>query len=487
MADPRTQVIVRRRLDPKTVQLWFPGNQEAVDYNNALATLGTAEASGRDYVPDSTFRSSGAVRMLSASSLSKGPEARPRFAGDAIERRSQFTPPRTITLDTKYDGAVSITVWNNYAVQIVSKTGNRRVVLGPQTALLEHGEILEVLTLSTGKPKTTDKLLPTVYLQAKHNRVSDILEVETKDMVVVKIKVSYRVDFDGDSDKWFNVDNYVKLLADHCRSLLRNAAKMYGIEEFHKRAIEIVRDTILGKSTEGKRPGLAFEENGMRVYDVEVLGVEIGDGKIAALLINTQHNSVQRAITVTEQEAELDSTRRIEKVKQEIAVIHAETGSKKSDLEKERLLKELDLELTRLSNAAKKMAEERAQALLDQEHQDTIQKSTLARDKAMVDQRLEQDKQRQALAIEKLKADVQAVVDRAKAFGPDVVAALSAFADKALLEKMFTSLSTLAVMEGKTGLEIAKTYFGDMPWLQEAFVKFANKNPSLPQVPKAQE
>ena len=37
LPDPRTEVIVRRVLDPKTVSLWFPGNRDAYEYNRRLA------------------------------------------------------------------------------------------------------------------------------------------------------------------------------------------------------------------------------------------------------------------------------------------------------------------------------------------------------------------------------------------------------------------------------------------------------------------
>ena len=75
--------------------------------------------------------------------------------------------------------------------------------------------------MSTGRPKTTDKLIKTVYLRHENNKVSDLINVETKDFVRATVKVSYCVDFDkADMDKWFAVDNYVKYLCDRVRSLL---------------------------------------------------------------------------------------------------------------------------------------------------------------------------------------------------------------------------------------------------------------------------
>ena len=76
-----------------------------------------------------------------------------------------YTKPRTITIDNKYEGAVAITVWTGYAVNVVSKNGTRKVVTGPTTYLMEYDETLEAISLSSGKPKTTDKLINDVYLR----------------------------------------------------------------------------------------------------------------------------------------------------------------------------------------------------------------------------------------------------------------------------------------------------------------------------------
>ena len=70
-----------------------------------------------------------------------------------------------------------------------------KVVVGPATKLLDYDQTMEVLQLSTGRPKTTDTLEKTVYLRVKNNKVSDLIKVQTKDYVNVQIKVSYCVEF----------------------------------------------------------------------------------------------------------------------------------------------------------------------------------------------------------------------------------------------------------------------------------------------------
>jgi major vault protein len=201
---------------------------------------------------------SAAMKPLAESRhLSKKREkASKEIAVDEFDRDSSFTPPRTITLDTKYDGAVTINVWTGYAILVVSKTGTRKVIVGPQSYLLEYDEELEAVELSTGKPKNNEQTIKTVYLRVLYNKVSDMVNAESMDYTQVNIELSYRVNFEGESDKWFNVENYVKFLTDHLRSFIRNAVKKYSIVDFYAKGIEIIRDAVLGVAEEnGKRSG----------------------------------------------------------------------------------------------------------------------------------------------------------------------------------------------------------------------------------------
>ena len=323
LPDPRQFVIVRRVLSDKQVQLWYPGNAEALAYNQQLRAMASSAPSAR-----SGFVSEGDVmRNVSAQMAARTPTgARTRGAGlemlasvapeayvpeavggaalpDVFERSTSYTQPRTVTLDTKYEGVPGICVWTGYAVMVVSKTGNRRVVKGPSTILLDYDESLEVLELSTGKPKNTDRLEKTVYLRTDNNKVSDIVRIQTRDLVDITVKLSYRVNFEGEPDKWFNVENYVKFLCDHARSVLKGQGQKRKVEEFSINGVDIVRDTLLGTADQaGGRPGMAFTENGMRITDVEVLGIEIDDKNIAQILNKAQHDIVRANIDLHQAE-----------------------------------------------------------------------------------------------------------------------------------------------------------------------------------------
>lgn len=305
LPDPRRQTVVRRVLDEKTVQLWYPGNQEALEFNRQLRRL---IPEGDDYINESVLGTSSLDSAGASGLMSYGGG---RFQGEQLQRRRTFTPPPTLTLNTKYDGVPSITIWTGYAIQIVSRTGQRRVVVGPTTTLLAYDETLEVLELSTGKPKTTDRLHRDVFLRIDHNLVSDTVRIETKDLVPVEIKLSYRVNFLREQqERWFSVENYVKYLCDHLRSILKSAAKKYSIKDWTENSTEYVRDTVLGVKKEGEVRQRVFTENGMEVYDVEVLGIQIVDDNIRALITKAQQTAVQGAIRLATAEATLDITRR---------------------------------------------------------------------------------------------------------------------------------------------------------------------------------
>jgi len=279
---------------------------------------------------------------------------------DQMSRKNTFTKPRTLTIDNKYEGAVTVNVWPGYAIQIVKKTGEREVVVGPKVRLLEFDETLEVLELSTGKPKTDHDLMKTVYLQTENNIVSDIIDAETKDLVDVKIRLSYRVNFTGDNKKWFNVSNYVKLMTQHLRSLVRNKVKKIEIEAFNNDAADIIRDTILGTTEDNKKRGKLFDENGMNVYDIEVLNITIGDSDISYYLKDYQRHIVQQNLNINKLEKDLDITKKEESIKRDILEENNKTEETRYEIRKKQAQAQKELELFN------KESEKEKQAILDE-------------------------------------------------------------------------------------------------------------------------
>ena len=451
LPDPRREVIVRRILDPRHVQLWFPGNEEALAHNKRLAALHSG-GGRRDYVEDAEAEQ---AKKQDKKSKKEKKGASKAIASEGFNRGQTYTPPRTIVLDTRYDGAVSISVWTGYAVLVVSKSGERKVIVGPSTYMLEYDEILQTVELSTGTPKSDDRLARTVYLRVLYNKVSDVVEAETADLVQVRIRLSYRVNFEGDSQAWFNVENYVKFLTEHLRSLLRAAIKRKTIRDFHPQVAREVRDVVLGAQGEdGKRAGRYFDENGMRVYDVEVLDVEIGDESIEGLLVGAQHAVVEQTLTLEGERRRLEQTRESETIKQEIDAIQAATRQKRLELQRAEVERVHAYEVAKidaeLDSRKRRLEAERG----EQESVDAVHDAKLARQQRSTALELDTGDKRLAQRLRELDAEVKAVAGKAEAVSPELIAALQAFGDRALAEKMAESMAPLAILGGDSVAEV---------------------------------
>ena len=457
LPDPRNEVIVRRVLDTKTVQLWYPGNQEAIDYNDNLREL--LGESDDNYVADALVRSAslgterGFNRNLKASKAVAGgaAAAMESFEGDKMSRGGQFTPPPSITLNTKYDGVPTIGPYVGYAVQVVDRGGNRRVVVGPDTILLAYDETLAILELSTGKPKTTEALLRTVYLRVDNNIVSDIVRAETKDLVNVDIKLSYRVNFLREhKDKWFSVENYVKYLCDHMRSRLKGAVKKLGIKEFIENSTAHVRDTVLGKKVDGETRHFLFAENGMDVYDVEVLGTTISDDKVAGMLKNAQQTAVTTAINLAVEEAALIAKSRSTEIATEVAELEHKLSTRKLELASSFEKAEAEATMARVREEIAQIAARMTAKVNEQESLDAIAAATLARRKGEEDYTISLEQQR-----------VEHFAARMKAFEPGLIEAMNTLGQTAFATELSKAIAPLAIHEQTgVGTQLEKVFAG---------------------------
>lgn len=450
LPDPRKEVIVRRILEPKQVELWYPGNTRAVQVNaellEAARESGTASMRAVSTVATGRFRSAQTESALDS------------VVGEEFGRRTGFTPPRTVTLDNKYEGAVEVNVWSGYAVLVVSKTGKRAVIQGPMTRLLEFDETLMAAELSTGTPKSAEKSLKTAYLRVLNNRVSDLVEAETSDLVEVSIKLSYRVNFEGDSAKWFDVENYIQFMCDHTRSLIRNMVKKLGIQEFHKNAIDLIRDAVLGK-TEGdkSRPGRPFKENGMRIYDVEVLDIGIGDEDISTLLVGAQHQTVEQALRITKAKQDLAAVKEEQLLARERKQQEAETAILGLTLQQKVISEETAVAMAHTAKNIKvKETEEKARLAL-QTILDDIAEAELGRTKALTDQEIKVSRQKQEIETQAEAAAAKALVEKLKGFSPQLIAALQAFGDKDLAVKVAEAMAPLAILRDES---VAESFVG---------------------------
>lgn len=420
LPDPRTEVVVKRKLTAKQCELWFPGNKDALEYNVGLTEKSVERSMKSVDLDKVAFMASTSLDSTLANLEAKA----------NISRGTSYTKPRTITLDNKFDGVVSVDVWTGYAVNVISKNGTRKVVCGPQTILLDYDQTFEELQMSTGKPKTTDHLVKTVFLRHENNKVSDLVNVETKDFVRCAIKVSYCVDFLKDyMDKWFNVENYVKYLCDRIRSDMKRVAKNYTIEEFYQNYSDIMRSVAIDSGCEydDKETGYSgrfFKENGMLVHDCEVLSISV-DPEIENMLVVHQQEMITQSLKLTDAEKRVEVATQLAEAEQKEQALRSQQLVNKMELQREEALRKLEIqsEVNRkqeIEEQAKKQAEMDLQKLAD-----TIHDAALARKEKDNAQEIEHKKNLAALEEAKQKAYAETISSIMNSISADLVAAMT--------------------------------------------------------------
>ena len=461
LPDPRTEVVVKRKLSETECKLWYPGNDAVLEYNVGLnekfveKSMKTANLDSITAFCCTTSASNSLANLEAKANISRG---------------TSYTKPRTITLDNKLDGVVSIDIWTGYAVNVISKSGERQVVCGPQTVLLDYDQTLGVLELSTGKPKTTDRLIKTVYLRHENNKVSDIINVETKDFVKCAVKVSYCVDFDKKyMDKWFAVDNYVKYMTDRVRSLLKRAAKNYTIYDFYQNYSDIVRRVSLEldvETADREHAGhMFFPENGMFIHDVEVLSIDV-QRDISELLFEKQEEMIRKTLELADAKREIEIAEALseaEKKKQEVRTLELlnKMELQKKEAETELALRSQIARQKEAEEAAKKKAELDMQPVLD-----AIAEAGILRDNAAhqaeierraADLELELNNTYRLADIEAAKQKVYAetVKEIMASISPDLIAAIEVGGKCDLISSLAESMSPLAIAQNEGVVDTA--------------------------------
>jgi major vault protein len=444
LPDPRNEVIVNRRLSKSECELWYPGNQEVLAHN--LGSNNNVSMDSLMTTVDCSYLSTSAANAVSKALRNVV------FEDSTFDRKSGFTKPRSITFDNKYDGVVSLNVWTGYAVDVVSKDGTRKVIRGPQTILLDYDQTLEALSFSTGKPKTTDKMISTVYLRYKNNKISDIINVETNDFVTVEIKVSYNVDFDETHiDKWFSVDNYVKLLCDKMRSDVKRGVKQYDIQEFYHNYSEIVRELIFNGNDRR-----TFDDNGMVLKDVDVLSIHV-DSEIKTMLEKNQRQMIANMLSVQMAEAnfnrnkkEVEMQMQIESLKHSLALSTINAQKEEEDKNRE------------LIAAKSRFDESEAKAHLEAERErdnikSEIEAQQFERNKIKENHRLEiRNREIEQTAKEKqVYADTVAKI--MESVSPDLIAAMQHSSNAETLRSVSEAMAPLAIARGESVADTVNT------------------------------
>ena len=445
LPDPRDEVIVRRVLTEKQCKLWYPGNKEVLEYNvpssvdiNKAVIDSLNNYTDYNYSNLTTATSSISPRAcyVSVDSLDNG------FLGNGnvqVEKKSGFnrgntySKPRTITINNKFDGVVSIDVWTGYAINVVSKKGKRKVIVGPQTYLLEYDETVEDIMVVDD---SGNNRVRSVFLKIDNNKIRDGITAQTKDFVDVGIQIAYCVNFDPElEDNWFNIEDYAEYLMDYESSVIKREIKKYTLEEFYNNAANIIRSRII-ESEEAK---IVFD-NGMCIDDVEIMNQAvdkmINEHQLDIVAKSLRLSNAEKELSVTQEIAKIDKAKTNLEVDVNIAKIEANNAIEKAELEKkeniERLKENAELEAIE--------AKKNMQTLLD-----AIAKAELAREKERENQKIAFDKERDKLAADRQKSYTDSIKKVIDSISPDLVAAINTSAHADMLKDVAKSLSPYAL------------------------------------------
>ena len=375
--------------------------------------------------------------------------------------------------------AVSIIVPHNTAVLATSADGER-VIEGPCVELLAYEESLAKLSLSTGTPKTDEKRIRTCFLRTISNRVSDVIPLETADFVRLDVRVSYQVNFEAEyKDRWFNHEDYVGVLCDHLRSLVRSRARQVPLVELWSNIPTIIRDTILGEHTEAGRDGRQFEENGMHVTEVEVLSSEILDDEIADLLESVQRESVSLVINDRQAGEQLRSEKLRHEITRDRMVMKRTEAERKAELDEvvRKLAADARLAQLRADEAAHREASQLAAAREAEELKAGLERHRASTSAEIANQRdataagvdndrlIHEEQQAygqamNAMEVALIQARSQATVAEREAVQPALVEALTALGDKLVLGEVAENMNLVSLFKGKDVASIFRDVIG---------------------------
>jgi major vault protein len=312
-------------------------------------------------------------------------------AKDAKEARA----PRPVTLLEKGDRtrAIVLRIEDNTAVLINDfETNHARVEFGPAKVMLRPYEDVTVLDLSGSTPKRP-RQLKVLMLRLGPDFATDLFEVATRDHARLRIKLSYKWQFDvqGDPEKdkaIFRVNDFIGYVCENLASRIRQVAAENDFETFHKNASVLIRRAIFGLDDAGKaRKDRLFGENQLRIIDIDIKDIAPVDEKTALKLREAIDTNIQIQLDASRQEAQAAA---------ELKRIRSEEEKQLADI------------------ASHRKAEAERQSLIELQNRNH-QLETLSRAKVEAEAQLERARVESEEALARAESDARASRIRAEA------------------------------------------------------------------------
>lgn len=420
MPDPRKEILVKRILTPNQVKLWFPGNEKALKFNedmmnNKAAKIAYASArTGKSYQRDSASVYANPSELNKQTELddysgTKQSGSMEENFSDSFDRSSAFAPPPTITLDTKYDGAIQIDVWNGYVVQTTLKNGERKTHVGPKHVLLDFDEVIEEFNLPDGTK--------TVYVPLE-SRFRFSVNTLTKDNE--EARVVFNVQYITDTSKL--IPDMYNLINSRLNSFfVNNIAKLTSEEIFENRE-KILNDFNYDLI------------EGIKIQFIEIL--QCNPAASNSDLINVFKNRIKS-------KRDLSNMKAVEKESAELDSLKIKKEKEKLDNELEILKKKLEIQ-----NFNKEMKKN------DTEFELENTKKVLERESLINDLKLSLKKEENAIDLERAEKENQLAIDKAKVLTPDLIETLKKISEEKYIMTLVKELGLESYLKDSSVKEI---------------------------------
>jgi major vault protein len=315
--------------------------------------------------------------------------------------------------------AIVLRIEDNTCVLINDFEANTaRVVYGPAKVMLKPYEDVAVLNLSGGTPKKP-RQLKVIFLHLGPDFSTDQFEVATRDHARLRIKLSYKWQFertgDGTRDKViFRVNDFIGYVCENLASRIRQTAAENDFETFHKGASTLIRRAIFGVDEAGKpRKERLFPENQLRIIDIDIKDISPVDENTAQKLHEAIDTNIQIQLDASKQEAEAQA---------ELKRIKSEEEKNLADIESRKKAEDQRQALIELENRNRQLGligQARTEAEAQRERARIESEATLARAEAdaralqiRTDAEVERERKLMALMLEKQGQLNQLEVDR---------------------------------------------------------------------------
>lgn len=458
LPDPRSEVIVRRVLDDRECTLMYPGNREVLEYNRELRRLSERSPSTRAAVTEGEVRRKGIARGPQSKGYADVSTVHSEAAGpvaDEWSRAATYSEPRTLTLSTKLAGAPAIDVWPGYAVMVVSKSGERRVEIGPKAILLEYDETLAAIEVSGDAPKGAGGRAEIAFLKLADNEIRDSVEALTRDHVKVVLDLSLRVRFVGDDPaRWFAAGDYVRLVLDRVRHTVHEAVRSLSIDALHAAPSSLLEQAVLGGESE-----LAFSSHGVVASGLELHGVRIEEPAVRTMFEKARTDAIASAVALERARAELAIEREKLGLARERLRELAESDRHETELAREKIARDAGLTDAKidasLAELAKKLTEQQAtDAIAHSRQEAALARQARASEIAISHQRAEVE-----LELSKLEAATQAAVARFTAAQGPLAEAITMLGNQQVLAKVAEAVSAQRLFGGKDVAQVVGNLF----------------------------